>query len=76
MTLSANLTIICVWTFKIDVITKKLIPEINLQLKYYKDWIKQGNHGRNTFFFRIKLIILMGLWVIVVSSKLFDMVIL
>ena len=50
MALSTNLTIIDVSTFKVDVITKKPIAEINLQLKYYKDWIKQGNHGRNTFF--------------------------
>ena len=37
MTLSTNLTIIDVSIFKIDVITKKLIAEINLQLKYYKE---------------------------------------
>ena len=50
MTSSTNLTIIDFSTFKIDVITKKLNAEINLQLKYYKNWIKQENHGRNFFF--------------------------
>ena len=34
--------------FERDVITK-IIAEINLQMKYYKNCIKQGNHGRDSF---------------------------